>query len=198
MIASQPLLVILSSPSGAGKTTIARQLLEKVPSMEMSISVTTRPKRPGEQDGVDYHFVSPETFQQRADQGEFLEHATVFENEYGTLSQTVTDLNSAGKDVLFDIDWQGAQQITQKIKLPLVKIFILPPSVEILRERLENRRQDSKEIIDMRMEKALTEMSHWPEYDYILVNDDLKKTTEQALAIISAARCKKDFLKPIS
>lgn len=182
---------MLSSPSGAGKTTLSRKLLEVDPSISMSVSVTTRAQRPGEQDGRDYHFITKEKFIQLRDAGELLEYAEVFGNFYGTPRKPVEQALQAGKDVLFDIDWQGTQQLAQVMEDDLVRVFILPPSAEMLRERLINRQQDSMSVVAKRMAEASAEISHWPEYEYIIVNDDLTTASAAITAILTAERLKR-------
>lgn len=190
-IARRGLLLVLSSPSGAGKTTLSRKLLEVDPSISMSVSVTTRAQRPGEQDGRDYHFITKEKFIQLRDAGELLEYAEVFGNFYGTPRKPVEQALQAGKDVLFDIDWQGTQQLAQVMEDDLVRVFILPPSAEMLRERLINRQQDSMSVVAKRMAEASAEISHWPEYEYIIVNDDLTTASAAITAILTAERLKR-------
>jgi guanylate kinase len=186
------LMLILSSPSGAGKTTLSRKLLEreKDNALTMSISVTTRKPRPGEQDGKDYFFVSHEKFLNMAAADEFLEHAQVFENHYGTPAAFVRNHVENGTDVLFDIDWQGTRQLAAKARADVVSIFILPPSIAELERRLKARAQDSDEVVKKRMEKALNEISHWGEYDYVLINQDLDETLEKIDIILKAERMK--------
>ncbi|MCG8691304.1 MAG: guanylate kinase, partial [Minwuiales bacterium] len=166
------MMIVLSSPSGAGKTTISRRLLERDDNLAMSISATTRPPRPGESDGVDYFFVDPVDFNLMVNRQELLEHAKVFDHYYGTPSAPVMQALADGRDVLFDIDWQGTQQLAQTARDDLVSIFILPPSTAELERRLKSRAQDSDEVVARRMSKAADEISHWAEYDYIVVNDD--------------------------
>ncbi|MFW0777840.1 MAG: guanylate kinase [Rickettsiales bacterium] len=191
------LLFILSSPSGAGKTTLSRRLLARykdAPAHEairMSVSVTTRPKRPGEEHGQDYFFVSDGEYQQMVEQGDLLEHAKVFEYQYGTPAPFVQGNISKGTDVLFDIDWQGTQQLRAKSAADLVSVFILPPSMEELERRLRNRAQDSDEVVAARMSKAEAEISHWAEYDYVLINHDLDETLDKIDAILKAERLKR-------
>ena len=188
------LLMVLSSPSGAGKTTLARALREADPDIGMSVSVTTRPPRPGEVDGQDYHFVYEARFAHMRDNNELLEWARVFDNFYGTPRADVEASVAAGHDVLFDIDWQGAQQLSQKMKHDVVRVFILPPSVGALSERLSNRAQDSDDVVRRRMEKASAEISHWPEYDYVIVNADLDSSLQGLVAILRAERLKRERL----
>ena len=185
------LMIILSSPSGAGKTTLTRQLLAENNDMTMSVSATTRKPRPGEQDGKDYYFVSKEKFSAMIDEDEFLEHAKVFDNFYGTPRGPVEDSLAEGKDVIFDIDWQGAQQLTQAASDDLVKIFILPPNMQELEKRLRSRAQDSDDVIAKRMSKSEAEISHWAEYDYVIVNDDVDMAMAELSAIIIAERQKR-------
>lgn len=166
------LLFVLSSPSGAGKSTLAGMLLEADDQIAMSVSVTTRPQRPGEVDGKDYHFVTGTEFEEMVADQALLEYATVFGNRYGTPAAPVQKSLEAGHDVLFDIDWQGTQQLYQRAGEDVVRIFILPPSLADLRDRLESRATDSNEIIDSRMQRAASEISHWDGYDYVLINDD--------------------------
>ncbi len=186
------LLIILSSPSGAGKSTLARRLMEWDESLSFSVSATTRPARPGERDGVDYHFVDHETFRQMIARGEMLEHAEVFGNFYGSPKGPVEAAINDGRDVLFDIDWQGGQQIAgSALRDAVVSIFILPPSIAELERRLNARGQDSAEVIRARMEKSRAEISHWAEYDYVLINDDLDETEARLRAILTAERLKR-------
>jgi guanylate kinase len=201
-IARRGLMLVLSSPSGAGKSTLARHLLDSDSNVAMSVSVTTRPKRPGEVEGRDYFFVTPERFSEMVAQDKFLEHATVFGNQYGTPRETVEAALAKGQDVLFDIDWQGTQQLEQKGKDDLVRVFILPPSREELERRLSTRAEDSPEVVARRMAKASDEISHWPEYDYIILNDEIALAQEQLKSILSAERLKRrrqtglvDFVK---
>jgi len=186
------LLIILSSPSGAGKSTLARRLMKWDESLSFSVSATTRPPRPGERDGVDYHFVDHETFRQMIARGEMLEHAEVFGNFYGSPKEPVEAAINDGRDVLFDIDWQGGQQIAgSALRDAVVSIFILPPSISELERRLNERGQDSAEVIRARMEKSRAEISHWAEYDYVLINDDLDETEARLRAILTAERLKR-------
>ncbi|MCC2978763.1 MULTISPECIES: guanylate kinase [unclassified Sphingomonas] len=184
-------LFVLSSPSGAGKSTIARKLLEAEPELSMSVSYTTRPIRPGEVDGKDYNFVSLEKFREMVANHEFLEWAHVFDNRYGTPKADVFHTLSEGHDILFDIDWQGAQQLHQLAGGDVVRVFILPPSMATLRDRLQKRATDSQDVIDARMSRAANEVSHWDGYDYVLVNDDLEHCFECVRMILAAERLKR-------
>src|ERR1700724_915615 len=176
------LMFVLSSPSGAGKTTLSRLLIERTPGLNMSVSATTRPIRPGEVHGRDYLFVDKSKFEQMAKQGELLEWATVFDNRYGTPRAPVEAALSAGRDVLFDIDWQGTQQLREKARSDLTSVFVLPPSIKELEKRLRSRAQDPERVIHRRMTEATEEMSHWAEYDYVVVNVEI----EQAFADVGA------------
>lgn len=184
-------LFALSSPSGAGKTTISKKMLAADHDIALSISATTRPMRPGEQDGVDYHFVDVETFKQMAADGEFLEWAHVFGHRYGTPRARVDELLDAGKDVLFDIDWQGAQQLYQEAGPDVVRVFVLPPTMEELERRLRARKTDSDEVIAARMARAANEISHWDGYDYVLINDNVDDCYGEVMAILRAERLKR-------
>lgn len=184
-------LFVLSSPSGAGKSTIARKLREDQPELVVSVSYTTRPIRPGEVDGVDYHFVDLERFREMVANHEFLEWAHVFGHRYGTPKAQVWNILEQGRDILFDIDWQGAQQLHQLAGGDIVRVFILPPSMPELRIRLERRATDSPEVIDARMDRAANEVSHWDGYDYVLVNDDVEKCFESVTTILAAERLKR-------
>ncbi|GAA0445133.1 MULTISPECIES: guanylate kinase [Sphingomonas] len=184
-------LFVLSSPSGAGKSTIARKLLADEPGLSMSVSATTRAPRPGEVEGKDYHFVDLEEFRRMATEHEFLEWAHVFGQRYGTPRAPVEAMLAAGKDVLFDIDWQGAQQLFQIAGGDVVRVFILPPSMAELRQRLLNRNTDALEIIDARMARAAAEVSHWDGYDYVLVNDDVEACFRKVQTILAAERLKR-------
>jgi guanylate kinase len=184
-------LFVLSSPSGAGKSTIARKLREDQPDLVVSVSYTTRPIRPGEVDGVDYHFVDLETFRTMVANHEFLEWAHVFGHRYGTRKAQVWNVLEQGRDILFDIDWQGAQQLHQLAGGDIVRVFILPPSMPELRERLERRATDSPEVIDARMDRAANEVSHWDGYDYVLVNDDVEHCFDCVKTILAAERLKR-------
>ncbi|HEY9163344.1 MAG TPA: guanylate kinase [Magnetovibrio sp.] len=184
-------MLVMSSPSGAGKTTISRELLAREPELTMSVSATTRPPRPGEVDGKDYFFITKEKFHQMVENDEFLEHATVFENSYGTPRAPVEAALQAGKDVLFDVDWQGTQQLAGKARADLVTIFILPPSKDELENRLRTRAQDPEEVIQKRMAKAADEMSHYDEYDYIVVNVEVPDSVREVQSILTAERLRK-------
>ena len=184
------LMFVLSSPSGAGKTSLARKLLELDKELFLSVSYTTRPPRPGEIDGEDYFFVNSNDFAFMKEKNEFLEYAKVFDYYYGTPKKPVKKILDKGRDMLFDIDWQGTQQLMNNSKDDLVKVFVLPPSIEELERRLKERKQDKDEIIQKRMSKASDEMSHYAEYDYILVNDDFDKTIEEITNILNAERLK--------
>ena len=186
--ARRGLMVVLSSPSGAGKTTLTRKLLAENPDMAMSVSATTRGARPGETDGQDYYFISKDKFAQMVDEDEFLEHAKVFDNFYGTPRAPVEAALGEGRDIVFDIDWQGAQQLTQAAGDDLVKIFILPPSMSELEARLKSRAQDSDAVIAKRMSKSEAEISHWAEYDYVIVNEDIETAMEELRTIVAAER----------
>ncbi len=186
------LMFVLSSPSGAGKTTLSRMLLDKIPGLSMSVSATTRPMRPGETDGHDYHFVDRARFTAMVKGDELLEHATVFDNSYGTPRAPVEAALSSGKDVLFDIDWQGTQQLREKARADVVSVFILPPSAADLEKRLHTRAQDSDEVIRGRMDRASHEMSHWAEYDYIVVNHALEEAFGEVQSILKAERLKRE------
>ena len=191
LIPRRGLLFVMSSPSGAGKTTLSRKLLQADTSIAMSVSVTTRKPRPGETDGKDYHFISRERFESMIAAGELLEWAKVFDNFYGTPKKPVEDALAAGRDVLFDIDWQGTQQMAQAMKEDLVRLFILPPTADTLRERLIARAQDTSAVIAKRMAEAAHEISHWPEYDYVIVNDTIEASHSQVLAILVAERLRR-------
>ncbi|MGE3829750.1 MAG: guanylate kinase [Parvibaculaceae bacterium] len=190
-VARRGLLFVLSSPSGAGKTSLSRALLAADPQIRMSVSVTTRAPRPGELDGKDYFFISKERFAEMRDRGELLEWARVFGNLYGTPRRPVEDAIAKGRDVMFDIDWQGTQQLAQAMEDDLVRVFILPPSAEELRERLIKRAQDSAAVVAKRMAEATREISHWAEYDYVVVNDDLETATKKVMAILASERLKR-------
>lgn len=187
-ITRRGLMLVLSSPSGAGKTTLSRRLLDSDPELTMSVSATTRHPRPGEVDGKDYYFLKTEDFGIMRNKDEFLESAKVFDNYYGTPRGPVEEALKAGKDVLFDIDWQGTQQLTENAKGDLVKVFILPPSAHELERRLKARAQDSDEVVFRRMAEASEEISHYSEYEYIIVNDDVDNTFRELQAILHAER----------
>ena len=190
-IARRGLMLVLSSPSGAGKTTLSRRLLEEDGGVTLSISVTTRKMRPGEKDGRDYHFIDQHRFDELIDKDELLEYAEVFDNYYGTPRTPVMDALAKGRDVLFDIDWQGTRQLLDKMRDDVVTVFVLPPSADELKARLERRAEDSQSIIAQRLQNALEEISHWREYDYILVNRDLDKSFMRLRAILTAERLKR-------
>jgi guanylate kinase len=185
------LMLVLSSPSGAGKSTLSRMLLE-IPGVDLSISITTRPQRPGEIDGKHYHFIDKTRFDQMAQNGKLLEWAEVFGNLYGTPRVPVEKALAAGRDMLFDLDWQGTQQMRERAGSDLVSVFVLPPSVPELERRLRSRAQDSAAVIRSRMERAGDEMSHWPEYDYVVINNDLDHTFAEVRAILAAERLKRE------
>jgi guanylate kinase len=190
-IARRGLMLVLSSPSGAGKTTISREILAQDPSLWMSISVTTRPRRPGEVEGRDYHFVTPQQFNIMLNKQEFLEHAKVFDNYYGTPRGPVEEKLREGRDVVFDIDWQGTQQLRQEAGEDVVSVFILPPSNVELERRLRARARDPKDVVAKRMSKMANEISHWAEYDYILVNHDVADSVAKVQAILTAERLRR-------
>ncbi len=185
------LMVVLSSPSGAGKTTLTRKLLAAHDDMSMSVSATTRKPRPGEVDGHDYYFVTKDKFSEMIEGEDFLEHAKVFDNYYGTPRAPVEEALMDGRDVIFDIDWQGAQQLEQAAVEDLVKIFILPPNMRALESRLRTRAQDSDDVIAKRMSKSEAEISHWSEYDYIIVNEDIETAMAELQSIVQAERMKR-------
>jgi guanylate kinase len=184
-------MLVLSSPSGAGKTTLSRQLLDNDKQIQLSVSCTTRARRPGEKDGVDYRFIDAASFRDMIDRGDFLEHARVFDHYYGTPRAPVVTALESGRDVLFDIDWQGTQQVAQNARDDLVSVFILPPSTRELEQRLKSRAQDSAEVVAGRMAKAADEMSHWAEYDYIVVNHSIEESVTQVRGILTAERLKR-------
>jgi guanylate kinase len=192
------LLLVLSSPSGAGKTTLARRLIDADGEIAMSVSVTTRAPRPGEVDGKDYRFVDAPAFQSMGEAGELLEWARVFDNFYGTPRAPVEEAIANGRDILFDIDWQGAQQLSEKKKHDVVRVFILPPSADVLADRLRARAQDAEPVVKRRMAEASDEISHWPEYDYVIVNADLEASLAGLRAILSAERLKRERLDGLS
>jgi guanylate kinase len=191
-IARRGLMLVLSSPSGAGKTTLSRKLLESDPGVELSISVTTRKQRPGEVDGRDYHFVDAARFDAMVANDELLEWAHVFGNRYGTPRAPVDAALARGRDVLFDIDWQGTQQLRERANRDLVSIFVLPPSIPDLERRLRARAQDSDDVIHARMTKAADEMSHWAEYDYVVINTDIGHAFAEVQSILAAERLKRE------
>jgi guanylate kinase len=191
-IARRGLMLVLSSPSGAGKTTLSRKLLEADPAVALSVSVTTRKQRPGEVDGRDYHFIDASRFEAMVTHGELLEWAQVFGHRYGTPRAPVEVALASGHDVLFDIDWQGTQQLRDKANHDLVSIFVLPPSMADLEGRLRRRAQDPDDVIRARMATAADEMSHWAEYDYIVINTDIDRAFKEVLTILTAERLKRE------
>ena len=196
MVSTEPsgrgILLIVSSPSGAGKTTLSRLLIERMPGLKLSVSATTRPMRPGEVDGRDYHFIDNAKFDLMLKRNELLESAVVFENRYGTPRVPVEAALSAGQDVLFDIDWQGTQQLREKARADVVSVFILPPSAADLEKRLHSRAQDSDDVIRGRMSRASHEMSHWAEYDYIVINHNIDEAFAEVQSILKAERLKRE------
>ncbi|EAQ27920.1 guanylate kinase [Erythrobacter sp. NAP1] len=190
-LARRGLLFILSSPSGAGKTTLSRMLLAKDPEIRLSISATTRPPRPGEEDGVHYHFVSDAEFDRMVEEDDFYEWAHVFGHRYGTPKGHIREGLKQGQDYLFDIDWQGTQQLKQKDDQDVVTVFVLPPSLDELRRRLEARAQDTDEVIDARMERARAEISHWAEYDYVVINDNVDECFARVCEVLDAERMRR-------
>jgi len=194
LIRRRGFFLVLSSPSGAGKTTITRRLVAGDPSLSLSVSVTTRPPRQGETEGVDYYFIDRTRFEEMSARGELLEHAMVFGNCYGTPRTPVEEALSAGRDVVGDVDWQGTQQLANSVPRDLVSVFILPPSVAALADRLSTRAQDSAAVVAARMAKSTEEMSHWPEYDYVIVNREVKESVAQARAIVTAERLRRTRL----
>ena len=186
------ILLVLSSPSGAGKTTITRALAAAEPSAKVSISVTTRPPREGEVDGRHYHFITEARFAEMVAAGELLEHASVFGHSYGTPRAPVMQAIAAGTDIISDVDWQGTQQLADKLRQDLVAVFILPPSLGALDTRLRQRAQDSAEVVAGRMAKSADEMSHWPEYDYVILNSDLAESVRQVRSILVAERARRE------
>jgi len=187
-IENKGMMFVLSSPSGAGKTTLTKKLAEKNRNFIISISHTTRKPRPNEVNGKDYYFVNKEKFEELVKENNFFEHANIFENKYGTSKKPVVELLSQGKDVLFDIDWQGTKQLKENNKLSLVTIFILPPNIKVLKERLLNRHRGEDKLIQKRMNKFNEEVSHWNEYNYVVVNDDLNTCYENILNIIKSEK----------
>jgi guanylate kinase len=203
-IARRGLMLVLSSPSGAGKTTIARKLLEQEPSIELSVSVTTRKRRKGEVDGRDYRFVDHDTFTRMRDDGEFLEWAVVFDNLYGTPRKAVELALANGRDVLFDVDWQGAEKLRELARTDVVTVFILPPSGKALEERLNMRAEDTPETVHRRMLSASSEIQHWHRYDYVVVNTDVNESLTSIRSILRAERIRRtrltgldDFVKKL-
>jgi guanylate kinase len=190
-ISRRGFLLVLSSPSGAGKTTITRRLIERDKGLLLSISVTTRPPRAGEIDGRDYHFIAPARFTEMIAAGELLEHATVFGSGYGTPRQPIETALAAGRDVVGDVDWQGAQQLKESVRADLVSVFVLPPHLAALEARLAARAQDSAAVVAARMAKSAEELSHWPEYDYVVVNSDIEESVAQVEAIVTAERLRR-------
>jgi guanylate kinase len=184
-------LLVLSSPSGAGKTTITRRLIERDPSLSLSVSVTTRPARPGERDGTDYRFIDQARFEAMVAGGELLEHATVFEHHYGTPRQPIETALAGGRDIVTDIDWQGTQQVVENLRSELVTVFVLPPSMAALEARLTMRAQDSAEVVAARMAKSAEEMSHWSEYDYVIINREIEQSITEVEAIVTAERLRR-------
>jgi guanylate kinase len=197
-VARRGVMLVLSSPSGAGKTTLSRRLLQTDPAVELSVSVTTRRKREGEVEGRDYHFIDRARFDGLVRGGELLEWAEVFDHCYGTPRAPVEAALAAGRDVLFDIDWQGTQQLREKVPKDLVSVFVLPPSVPELERRLKARAQDADDVIHSRMTKAAGEMSHWAEYDYVVINRDIDRAFHDVCAILAAERLKRDRLTGLS
>jgi guanylate kinase len=190
-ITRRGLMLVLSSPSGAGKTTLSRRLLDSDSNIVLSVSTTTRMKRPTETEGIDYHFVTDEQFRKAIEAGEFLEYATVFDHQYGTPKIPVMDALAMGRDVLFDIDWQGTQQLKERVRDDIVSIFVLPPSHGELERRLRTRALDPDDVVAKRMSKAASEISHWPEYDYVIVNDEIDAAHAKVKSILDAERLKR-------
>jgi guanylate kinase len=188
------ILLVLSSPSGAGKTSIARAMLEREPTLQFSVSVTTRKPRAGEVDGHHYHFIDKDRFDRMVKDGALLEQAAVFGNYYGTPRKPIEEALAAGRDVVLDLDWQGTQQLRQAMRDDVVSVFILPPDHATLEKRLKSRAQDSDAIVQARMKKSAEETSHWPEYDYVIINDDLEKSIALAKSILAAERAKRERL----
>lgn len=191
-IARRGLMLVLSSPSGAGKTTLSRALLEADRNVVLSVSVTTRPPRPGEVDGRDYRFIEARQFEAMVDEGELLEWARVFDHNYGTPRRPVEAALAQGRDVLFDIDWQGTQQLRERARSDLVSIFVLPPSAEELERRLRSRAQDADQVIRSRMTKAADELSHWAEYDYVVLNNNFEQAFAEVTSILAAERLRRE------
>jgi len=192
MIQRRGILLVLSSPSGAGKTSITRALVEGDPGVALSVSVTTRPRRAEEVDSKHYHFITQDRFDAMVRDGELLEHATVFGHCYGTPRAPVEAALAAGSDIISDVDWQGTQQLKEQVRQDLVSVFILPPTLSALEQRLQRRAQDSVEVVAARMEKSADEMSHWPEYDYVIVNRELAESVRQVQSILIAERARRD------
>ncbi len=186
------LMLVLSSPSGAGKTSISRRLLKTDKGLEMSVSATTRPRRPGESHGIDYFFVDPGRFREMIDAGELLEHAKVFDHYYGSPRAPIEAALRQGQDILFDIDWQGTQQLAESARSDLVRVFILPPSTAELERRLRTRAQDPEHVVASRMARTMDEISHYPEYDYIIVNDNLDESVEKVRSILTSERLRRE------
>ena len=191
-ITKRGLMLVLSSPSGAGKTSICKKLLQQDTGLVLSVSATTRKRRPGEVEGKDYQFLSIQEFESRINKSQFLEYAKVFDNYYGTPVQLVERTLKSGVDVLFDIDWQGTQQLKARARQDLVSVFILPPSIKELEKRLFKRAQDTSEVVANRMSKSASEMSHYPEYDYVIINHDLDKSVQQVQSILCAERTRRE------
>lgn len=191
-ITRRGLMLVLSSPSGAGKTSICKKLLEQEKELTLSVSATTRTRRPGEVEGADYQFISTPEFKTRINKAQFLEYAKVFGHYYGTPSHLVENSLQSGRDVLFDIDWQGTQQLKAKARQDLVSVFILPPSIKELEKRLFKRAQDAIEVVAERMSKSANEMSHYPEYDYVIINYDLNESVQQVQSILHAERLRRE------
>ena len=191
-ITRRGLMLVLSSPSGAGKTSICKKLLEQEKELTLSVSATTRTRRPGEVEGADYQFISTLEFETRINKAQFLEYAKVFGHYYGTPSHLVENSLQSGRDVLFDIDWQGTQQLKAKARQDLVSVFILPPSIKELEKRLFKRAQDTIEVVAERMSKSANEMSHYPEYDYVIINYDLNQSVQQVQSILHAERLRRE------
>ena len=185
-------LLILSSPSGAGKTTITRRLIAADPGLTLSVSVTTRSPRQGEVAGLDYYFIDRSRFDEMLAHGELLEHATVFGNSYGTPRRPIEEALATGRDVVGDVDWQGTQQLTNSVPKDLVAVFVLPPSLAALEARLRARAQDSAAVVASRMAKSAEEMSHWAEYDYVILNQDVEESVAQVQAIVTAERLRRN------
>ena len=191
-ITRRGLMLVLSSPSGAGKTSICKKLLEQEKELTLSVSATTRTRRPGEVEGADYQFISTLEFETRINKAQFLEYAKVFGHYYGTPSHLVENSLQSGRDVLFDIDWQGTQQLKAKARQDLVSVFILPPSIKELEKRLFKRAQDTIEVVAERMSKSSNEMSHYPEYDYVIINYNLNQSVQQVQSILHAERLRRE------